>query len=70
MGVGCLANAVRCRRIHCYVTGPVFLLAAVFAALSAFGIVQLHPNLFLLVVFGAYFLALCAEIPLGRYWKN
>jgi len=29
---------------HCYVTGPLFLLAAVYAALSAFGIVSLHPN--------------------------
>ena len=37
MGVGCLVNAARCRRIHCYFTGPLFLLAAVFVALSALG---------------------------------
>jgi len=53
--------------VHCYVTGPLFLLAAVFVALSAFGIVSLHPDLFLIVVFGACCLAICAEIPLGRY---
>jgi hypothetical protein len=70
MGVGCLANAARCGRMHCYFTGPLFLLAAVFVALSAFGIVPLHPDLFLLVVFGAYCLALCAEIPLGKYRKG
>jgi hypothetical protein len=70
MGVGCLANVVRCERIHCYVTGPLFLLAAVFVALSALGIVALHPDLFLLVVFGACCLAHCAEIPLGRYRKS
>src|SRR5438128_4700468 len=70
MGAGCLANAARCGRFHCYVTGPLFLLAAVFVALSAFGIVALHPGLFLLVVFGACCLAMCAEIPLGRYRKS
>jgi hypothetical protein len=52
MGIGCLANAARCGRIHCYVTGPLFPLAAVYVALSGFGIVPLHPGLFLLVVFG------------------
>jgi hypothetical protein len=70
MGAGCLANAVRCGRIHCYVTGPLFLLAAVFVALSGLGVVSLHPGLFLLIVLGAGCLALCAEIPLGRYRKG
>ena len=69
MGAGCLANAARCGRIHCYVTGPLFLLAAIFVAMSAFGIVPLHPGVFLLVVFGVCCLAMCAEIPLGRYRK-
>jgi hypothetical protein len=70
MGVGCLANAARCGRIHCYFTGPLFLFAAVFVALSALKMVALHPDLFLLVVFGACCLAQCAEIPLGRYRKG
>jgi len=48
----------------------LFLLAAVFVALSAFGIVSLHPDLFLIVVFGACCLAICAEIPLGKYRKG
>jgi hypothetical protein len=70
IGVGCLANAARWGRIHCYPTGPLFLLAAVFVALSAFGIVALCPGLFLLVVLGTCCLAQCAEIPLGRYRKS
>jgi hypothetical protein len=70
MGVGCLSNAARCGRIHCYVTAPLFLLAAVFVALSAFGVMVLHPGLFLLVVFGVCCLACCAEIPLGKYRKS
>src|SRR5215469_3413119 len=70
MGVGCLVNADRCGRLHCYLTGPLFLLAAVFVALSAFGVVTLRPDLFLLIVLGASCLAPCAEIPLGRYRKG
>ena len=69
-GCGLPSNAARCRRTHCYVTGPLFLLAALYVALSAFGIVSLHPGLFLLVVFGACSLAMCAEIPLGKYRKG
>ena len=33
IGIGCLANAARCGRTHCYITAPLFLLAAVFVAL-------------------------------------
>jgi hypothetical protein len=70
MGLGCLANAAQCGRIHCYITGPLFLLAAVFVALSALGVVALHPGLFLLVVLGACCLAQCAEIPFGKYRRG
>ena len=34
MGAACLANAAQCGRLHCYITGPLFLVAAVYAALS------------------------------------
>ncbi len=33
MGVACLANAARCGRRHCYLTGPFLLIAAVLSAL-------------------------------------
>ena len=69
-GLGCLANAARCGRIHCYITAPLFLLAAGFVVLDAFGVVALRPSLFLLIVFGACCLAHCAEIPLGKYRKR
>lgn len=35
MGVACVVNASRSRRLHCYLTGPYFLLLA-FAAAVAF----------------------------------
>jgi hypothetical protein len=28
MGTACIVNALRCRRLHCYLTGPFFLLMA------------------------------------------
>lgn len=37
MGIGCVANAVRCGRVHCYVTGPFFLVMAAVALLCGFG---------------------------------
>ena len=37
MGAACLANALRCHRLHCYISGPVFLLGAACATLFAAG---------------------------------
>ena len=34
MGAACVANAVRCGRRHCYLTGPVFLIAAALSVLQ------------------------------------
>lgn len=35
MGTGCVLNALRCRRLHCYLSGPVFFLGALAAGLLA-----------------------------------
>ena len=70
MGGGCLANAIRCGRLHCYLTGPLFILAVLYVALSVFGVVPLHPGLFLLIVLGASCLAVCLEMPFGRYRRK
>ena len=44
MGGACLANAVRCGRMHCYFTGPFFLLMAVATSLHGIEVVWLGPN--------------------------
>jgi hypothetical protein len=69
-GLGCVLNAVKCGRVHCYFTGPLYLAAAVFVVLSALAVVRLHPALFLAVIVAATCLAGCAEVPLGRYRKH
>ena len=40
-GVLCVTNAVRCHRLHCYITGPVFLAGALLTALNAAGITHI-----------------------------
>lgn len=66
-GAGCLLNAARCGRTHCYVTGPLFVLAALWSLLSAVGWVPLHPNKVMWVIVGVVVLAYVSELPLGRY---
>lgn len=38
MGTGCILNARRCHRLHCYISGPAFFLGAAALALFAAGI--------------------------------
>ena len=41
MGAACLANASRCGRMHCYFTGPFFLLMALVTGLHGLKVVNL-----------------------------
>ena len=70
MGIGCVVNARRCGRLHCYITGPIFILAAVYVMLAEGNVVPLRPNTFALVVLAAALLVRLAEVPLGRYWRS
>ena len=70
MGIGCLVNARRCGRLHCYFTGPVFVLAAIYVALAAANVVPLRPGAFLLIMCAIAMLVCLAELPLGRYTKR
>ena len=70
MGVACLANAARCGRVHCYVTGPFSLLAAAYVVLWGFHLVPMQPGIFLYSILAITILAYLAEVPLGRYRKK
>lgn len=67
MGFGCLVNASRCGRVHCYIAGPVFLLAAGYVALTAWRQIPFPPGIFLDAVVALVALAFLVEIPLGKY---
>jgi hypothetical protein len=63
-------NALRCGRVHCYLTGPFFLLMALIALSYGLGILRLGGNgwnlLGLTTLIGA--IALCPpEMFLGKY---
>lgn len=70
MGVACLANAARCGRVHCYITGPLSLLAIVYVVLAEFHLVPMDAGYFLDAILAVSILAFLLEIPLGRYRRR
>jgi len=71
MGVACIVNALRCGRVHCYVTGPFFLLMALVSLSYGLGILHLGGNgwdlLGLATLIGAIALWCLPEMFLGKY---
>ena len=74
MGVACIVNALRCGRVHCYLTGPFFLLMALIALSYGLGILHLGGNgwnlLGLMTLIGAIALSCLPEMLLGKYRKQ
>lgn len=71
MGAACLANAIRCGRVHCYATGPFFLVMALVALLYGLGVAPMGKHgwnlIGLMVLVGAMVLCYLPEAFLGRY---
>jgi hypothetical protein len=71
MGGACIVNAIRCGRVHCYLTGPFFLLMAFVALSYGLGILHLGGNgwnlLGLITLIGAITLWYLPEMLLGKY---
>ena len=72
MGLACLANARRCGRTHCRLTGPFFLAMAGATLLHGLDILWLGPNGWIwlgatLVVGGYGVLWLLPELIWGKY---
>ena len=74
MGGACLINARRCGRLHCYVTGPFFLLLGVFALLYGLGAFSLGPHgwqwLVNTLLIGGCVLTCVPEWLFGRYARR
>ena len=74
MGGACIVNALRCGRVHCYVTGPFFLLMALAALSYGIGILHLGKNgwnlLGLIGLIGTIALWWLPEMFWGRYRKG
>lgn len=74
MATGCIANAVRCGRVHCYFTGPFFLLMAIVTLLFGIGILPLSRNgwnwIGLTILLGAIAFYYLPELFFGKYRKS
>jgi hypothetical protein len=74
MGIACLANARRCGRLHCFFTGPYFLLLALLSLLYGLGIVDLGKRgwswLSLALLIGAAVLISVPEWLFGKYRRR
>ena len=66
-GVGCVMNAARCGRVHCYITGPLYLLAAVATLLAGMGFVPLRSSWIGGAVLGGTILAYLPEWVRVKY---
>ena len=74
MGTACIANAVRCGRLHCYITGPFFLAMAGVTLLYGTGILPLGAKgwnwIGLTLLAGAITLCCLPELFFGKYRKR
>jgi len=74
MGIACLFNAKECKRIHCFYTGPFFILMAIVALLYGYSFFDLGDNGWIwLGVFTATLGILIwnfTESILGKYVRN
>jgi hypothetical protein len=73
MGIACIANAARCGRTHCYLTGPFFLAMAVVTAAHGAGMLSLGRHGWwwtgMAIVVGAVVLWLVPERLFGKFLK-
>lgn len=70
MGVACLLNARRCRRRHCYYSGPIFILGGIAVLLIGFGLISLGRDGLIIVVGATLTFALLtylSEPVFGKY---
>ena len=74
MGTVCLLNASRCGRIHCYFTGPFFIVGALASLGYGIGLLPFGPSGWKWIgdttIIGAVVLSCIPELVLGRYRRN
>ena len=74
MGTLCLLNASRCGRVHCYFTGPFFILGAIASLGYGIGLLPFGPSgwkwIGNITIIGAIVLTAIPEFVFGRYRRN
>ena len=71
MGTACVVNALRCGRVHCWFTGPWFLLAAVATVLRYMEVIKIGwPTILNAALVGALLLFFVPERIWGKYFGD
>ena len=74
MGTACIANALRCGRVHCYLTGPFFLVMAFVTLFYGLGVLPLGGKgwdlIALTILVGGTALCCLPEMFFGKYRKR
>jgi len=74
IGIACVVNALRCGRVHCYITGPFFLLMAIISLLYGLGLMALGHHgwnvIGVTTLVGAIVLCCIPEMVFGKYRKG
>ena len=74
MGILCLVNASRCGRIHCYFTGPFFILGAIASLGYGIGLLPFGPSGWKWIgnisIIGAIVFSAIPEFVFGRYRRS
>jgi hypothetical protein len=66
-GTACLANASRCGRLHCFLTGPLFLLGAIATLVDAAGVIAIDWRWIFVTVIGGTAVGYGIEWLRGKY---
>ena len=67
MGIACLVNARGCGRLHCFVPGPLFLIASLATTLDAFDVLRVDWKAILIGVGLGTLVAYFLEWRRGKY---
>ena len=62
MGTGCVLNALRCARLHCFISGPALWLGAVAAVLVGLGVIS-GPHVLNDVINATVVLVILSYVP-------
>jgi hypothetical protein len=68
MGTGCILNARRCHRLHCYISGPAFFVGAAALGLCAAGMLTFGPHSTNNIIGVTLAVALLSFVP--EIWKK
>jgi|SRR6516225_4796885 len=71
LGTACLINAARCGRVHCYLTGPFFLVMSGVTLLYGIGVLPIGNHgwnlIGMTILVGTAILCCLPELVLGKY---